>query len=267
MAQRSPRPQPRSAAPGSRDGPRPPCFGDSYRPPGRWGEAGPVPGFSRAVPGLSLGHGPSGGRSSPQRPLPRRAVRLKPRPFPCAASLLPRAGPARGRGRDREGPDGNSRRGSRPARALPVPVLCPRSHGPGLVRFRQCLMTMRSPHPGSRWGQHARPRWRRAARRPSGTRPKCARASCARCAWRISRRSGSSRRTTRSSTRAKTGTSGRSSDVRAAAVNPCSYFACSQMSDNNKILIEGAYRRGMQFHSSVNLLGPNTVFTFSRYFP
>lgn len=37
------------------------------------------------------------------------------------------------------------------------------------------------------------------------------------------------------------------------------------MSDNN-ILIEGTYRRGMQFHSFLNLLGPSTVFTFSRYF-
>lgn len=284
MAQRSPHPQPRSAAPGSRDGPRPPCFGDSHLPPGRWGEASPAPGFSRAAPGLSLGHGPSGGRSSPQRPLPRRAVRLKPRPFPWAASLLPWAGPARGRGRDRKGPGGPGGTGGAgrgpleglaPSPGPSAPVLRRRSHGPGLVRFRQYLMTMRPPHPGSRWGQHARPRWRRAARRPSGTRPKCARASCARCAWRISRRSGSSRPTTRSSTRAKTGTSGRSSEVRVAAVNvfssavgnPCSYFECSQISDSNKILIEGTYRRGMQFHSSVNFLGPSIVFTFSWYFP
>lgn len=188
-----------------------------------------------------------------------------------------RAGvPAGSPWRNRAGvPAGSPWRGSRPARALPAPILRSRSHGPGLVRFRQCLRTMRPPHPGSRWGQHTRPRWRRAARRPSATRPKCARASCARCAWRISRRSGSSRRTTRSSTRAKTGTSGRNSEVRAAAVNafglavgnPCSYLVCTQMPDNNKILIEGTYRRGMQFHSSVNLLGRSIVLTFSRYFP
>lgn len=49
---------------------------------------------------------------------------------------------------------------------------------------------------------------------------------------------------------------GRGNAFGLAVGNPCLYFECSQMSDNNKILIEGTYRRGMQFHSSANLLGP-----------